>query len=433
MINLKHFLLCAKETDLDVIVSSNTVNYYIKNPVTKTATGKTITLTIEDVRKDIQDLLAFVNGDNVYSTYSFDDATYEGLSKQMKESVIFDNVIGLKLSDEASSDCMERYEEVVNLIKELWPDCYLYTSQTIMSEDNMALIGNSTGNFTYDYYPLMQTVERKEETSGIFNKTQTVEFIKKDDYYLADGWLKNMSASASTAKGKYNTGIILQSFGMENAAINISSDNPTGCRILRNPTEKKDIAFQVYSALAYGMKQISYFSYWELYQQSQGAERFTMTMVQYPTDETQTIGDKTPIYEAVQKTNQEITKFDHVFLDYDWQGTVYAGTSEDGLFDGLASYDVSQNSAVDTWSVTNDGATILSHMYDGEKQLDGFWAVNVNDPSTNKESCGNIVFDAGYARAMVFDKGKQYIVALEDHAYDFNLLAGEGIFVIPLK
>ena len=68
------------------------------------------------------------------------------------------------------------------------------------------------------------------------------------------------------------------------------------------------------------MKYINYYTYWEHY--AQGDTNYVYdAMVMYPEEKGQE-PVKTEAYYAVQAMNAELKKFDHVFLKYDWEGTM---------------------------------------------------------------------------------------------------------------
>ena len=147
-------------------------------------------------------------------------------------------------------------------------------------------------------------------------------------------------------------------------------------------------------------------------------------MVEYPAAGG-TEGKETAVYGYVKNANAEIAKFDHVFMDYDWVETKTVGSSS--LFSGLTSANIS---GVTVNSSSN--ASIISHMYDSEKQLDGYWLVNMAEPSTSTKATLNVTF-AGKNKAMVYINGEETIVDLTNGVYSADLAVGEGIFIIPLN
>ena len=74
----------------------------------------------------------------------------------------------------------------------------------------------------------------------------------------------------------------------------------------RRPQSKADIAFQVYTDLAYGAKGIQHFCYWQPLTSDGNGTVFTEAMISKD-------GQKTDIYEYAQAVNLEIQTFANAF------------------------------------------------------------------------------------------------------------------------
>ena len=240
--------------------------------------------------------------------------------------------------------------------------------------------GTVAGNFTYDMYPL------RKNSSG--------------SAYTNESWLYNLQLLAETGKENgFDTGVTVQSAGQVR--------NADGYEDYRIPNKKADIGFQVYSALAYGMKSVTYYTYWEHHAQyfgTNGYEAYTSAMVHYPDDPEAegAEGVETDVYRAVQAVNNEINKFDHVFMEYDWLGTITLNkNNNNNLFTNLTSYASTVLSSSDS---TDDA--LVGCMRDDNQGFDGFWLVSVNDPTVNASTYTNTVtvkFNGGVTRLMVYD------------------------------
>ena len=328
----------------------------------------------------------------------------------------YDNFKGFVMADEVYDGMSENYTKAVELIKAEGKERGLtlsvigsqYPSSATGSKDSsgkyyipkngyesyIQKFGNAAGNFIFDRYPLLKNIAK--------DKTIT--------YSLDTGWLTNLETVAEQGKaGGFSTGVTLQSYGGEWWS---TTYQWYGKNLRRDPISDADIQFQVYTALAYGMKKINYFTYWE--HPIQTKEYYTSCMVEYGENG----GVETDVYRYVQTANKEIKKFDHVFLDYDWQETLSASDSKD------------TKGCVSTWSQTTD--VILSRMYDKKKQLDGFWLVNASDPIKDTKKTVDVTF-ADATKAIVFADGEKKIVSLSNGKYETTLAAGEGQFVIPIQ
>ena len=144
---------------------------------------------------------------------------------------------------------------------------------------------------------------------------------------------------------------------------------------------------------------------------------------------------ETDVYRAVAAVNNEINQFDHVFMEYDWLGTMaLKGGNKDKLYDNLNAY---TSNRILWATATNDA--LIGCMYDAEQGYDGFWLVNGTAPHNAGDAAITVKFADGVGSLMVFDPtevgfdGKAKIVSYDAaNGYTANLKCGEGQFVIPL-
>lgn len=264
---------------------------------------------------------------------------------------------------------------------------------------------DATGFFTYDHYPLR------------VDGAQKANYIKTD-------WYENLELVAERAKLKGNLPIGL--------TIQTSSYGQPGQQGLvdqaRTISTKEDIGFQMYSALAYGVKEFGYFTYWLHWgNQDPTLETFYDAMVMPPEKSGQP-GVKTDCYYAVQAMNQEIDKFDHVMKNFNWQGTMAIapeGKTKSGVLSPIADY---KNERVKSVSVSEE--TIIGCLKDG-KGFDGYMIVNSTEPSQKKSDKVTISFYKA-SKALAYINGEQKTITLKDGSYTFDIGAGEGVFVIPI-
>lgn len=260
-----------------------------------------------------------------------------------------------------------------------------------------------TGTFAYDHYPLYI-----DPIKGI----TTVQ----SDYF------QNFELVAKNAKeNDYDAGFVVQCTAWG------SPDGEFSTRHPRATNTKADISYQVYSALAYGMKYINYYTYWEHYAQGDSGYVYD-AMVMYPEENGQE-AVKTDAYYAVQAMNQELKKFDHVFMKYDWEGTMAVapeGKAKSALLACVKDYTSPRIASV---SATQEA--IIGCQKD-EQGYDGFMIVNATDPGTNTANSVTVKFHEA-SSAICYIEGNETKIELEDGTYTFDLKGGEGIFVIPIK
>ena len=328
---------------------------------------------------------------------------------------------GFSFRDEPNYEHAKTFGSVQDYLTSMKSDLFFFTSLLPMYADATRLTNNYTGNaeqaykdyvnvfmeqtgrFAYDHYPLWL-----EPVSG--------------ETRVDDTWLHNLRLVAEGAKDKGSySGITIQSCGFGPAGQENTMEHK------RNIKTKADVSFQVYSSLAYGMKYITYFTYWEHWNAGD-VEDFYGAMVLYPEKNGQE-PVKTEAYYAVKAVNEEIKKFDHVFLNFDWQGTM-AITKKDAAMSPLLAQ-AGKYTSPRIKSATSSEETIIGCMKDKDG-YDGFMIVNVTDPGKNISDEVTVTFKEA-SKAIVYVQGEEQTIDLKDGSYTFKLTSGEGVFVIPIK
>lgn len=436
--NMKYYMLLAMDEGLDVFVTSTAVNAFLndmdnkESGFTNKADGTNIEITKDLIIEDLTALVEFMNGSNAVTRWGIGDeylnenypAEY---AERMKKDIKFENFAGIQLSDEVDyTSCKDKYNYVASEMLKIKPDCRFVSSnltngnRTSDSSKDKSLEEVVTGfaaitkQFTYDKYPFIQNT--KEESLGIGKGRG----CKRGENTIMSDWFKYLSDTAKAAKDiDADYGITLQSYGMDNMA--------TG-QVWRNPNTAEEMSWQVYTALAYGVKEINYFTYWEHNNQDIDGECMTGSMVRYPdSGEDSTKSVKTELYTLVQNINSEIKKFDHVFTNFDWQASKVLGDN------GIFSYIADDNEISDNATFENSqGTALISCMKDSKKNVEGFWIVNAANPS----NATNINVKAAFNNAthvVAYIKGDRKIIKLENGIYNSDIAAGEACFVIPVS
>lgn len=261
------------------------------------------------------------------------------------------------------------------------------------------------GSFTYDYYPLRVDATRKTN-------------------FIMDTWYENLKIVAENAKKHNNApiGLTIQSSSFGKPG---EQDTSTHARTI---TTKEDVGFQVYSGLAYGVKEFGYFTYWQHWGTPDlQVETFYDAMVM-PPETNGGAGVKTDTYYAVQAMNKELDKFDHVMLNFNWQGTMAVapeGKTKSVLLSKIGDY---KNERIKEVSVSEE--TIIGCLKDG-KGFDGYMIVNSTEPSAKKNDKVTVSFYKA-SKALAYINGEEKTITLKDGSYTFNIGAGKGVFVIPI-
>ena len=204
----------------------------------------------------------------------------------------------------------------------------------------------------------------------------------------------------------------------------------------RRPQSKADIAFQVYTDLAYGAKGIQHFCYWQPLTSDGNGTVFTEAMISKD-------GQKTDIYEYAQAVNLEIQTFANAFLNFEWQGTTNY-LDEEGVRNSAFNmvndssvlaerlnkeYPTKESERIE--SVTNKEDLLIGSFLD-KNGYDGFMLVNSGDPAKNLENAIEIGFNDA-SKAVVYANGERAVVELDGGTYKATLQSGEGQFVIPFN
>jgi len=260
-------------------------------------------------------------------------------------------------------------------------------------------------SFTYDYYPLRVDGARKVN-------------------FIMDSFYENLELVASKAKKHNNAkiGLTIQSSSYGQPG---QQDTTSHARTI---STKEDIGFQIYSALAYGVKEFGYFTYWLHWGTTDpAAETFYDAMVM-PPEKSGGAGVKTDCYYAVQAMNKELEKFDHVMLNFDWQGTMAVapeGKTKSAVLSKIADY---KNERIKKVSVSEE--TIIGCLKD-DKGFDGYMIVNATEPSEKKTDEVTVSFYKA-TKALAYINGEEQTITLKDGSYTFKIGAGQGVFVIPI-
>ncbi len=332
---------------------------------------------------------------------------------------------GFSFRDEPKIEFARTFKAYKDYLLTLKPDSMFFTSfLPIYGAPYINVTFNSTGknlrenyinyidtyikamdSFTYDYYPL--------RVDGARNVN-----------FIMDGWYENLELVAAQAKKNNNApiGLTIQSSSYGQPGQQKSSSHA------RTISTKADIGFQIYSGLAYGVKEFGYFTYWLHWGTTDpAAETFYDAMVM-PPEYSGGPGVKTDCYYAVQAMNKELEKFDHVMLNFNWQGTMAVapkGKTKSAVLSKVADY---KNERIKEVSASEE--TIIGCLKDN-KGYDGYMLVNATEPSDNKTDEIKISFYKA-TKALAYINGEEQTITLKDGSYTFKLGAGEGVFVIPI-
>ena len=354
--------------------------------------------------------------------YNSGDWTWQKeIDNHVQQMSAYDSFRGFMLWDELTIDYAETYNKVVSYIHETYPELMLVTSQlpiTAYDQESRgpgALTTDTTtngtkelaykdyiwnyakdlGHFTYNLYPLLYTKE-----TGLF--------ASGSEYGIHNDWYLNLQYVAELAKEKnyaFTTGITVQACQLTTQELGnfFSGKDVTPYA----PAQDSDVGFQVYTAMAYGMKEIHYFSY-EMHWG--GADANVVN------------GMLDGAYTYVKNVNAEIDKFANVYQSFSWKDTldVSAGSTNAST----------SNSRLTSVKAENARA-FIGCMKDTDG-FDGYMVSNADGPRENITSKVTLTFNDA-TQAIVYTNGVAETVTLTNGVCTVEVPSGEGVFVIPLR
>ena len=326
---------------------------------------------------------------------------------------------GFVIWDEMTIEYVDTYNQIVSYIRESHPELLLVTSllpvtvydQTGDDKGVGALTTNesaskeeayrdyiwsyaeNTGHFIYDLYPL------------VYSENKIFGYTYKSQYGVVDDWYLNLQYVANEVKEhnySFTTGITIQACKLTGWSNNTSSYETYA------PEKPEDIGFQVYTAMAYGMKNINYFTY---------EDHWTDTVVdggmtEYP-----------KVYNAVSAVNAEIDKFANVYQSFSWKDTLDLAAGGDAKRTELSTRLTSAKAT---------GARAFVGCMKDTDGFDGYMIANADGPRVGVASQVTLTFDDATS-AIVYTDGVPKTVTLTGGVYEVTVPSGEGVFVIPLR
>lgn len=251
------------------------------------------------------------------------------------------------------------------------------------------LVGSKIGYVSYDFYP----------------------FLSSDDgSYLRTQYLLNLQIVAEACKRNNLTprGFV-QAVG-----------DYTG---LRDITSIADFRFQVYTSLAFGFNNLTYYEYSGTKSQNEGQFALFNFMD----------GTYNYTYDLAKKVNNEVHAFEKAITSYRYDNVLYRNSNE--LYDNQNFANlIKSTSEHDRVAILNSSEdTLLTAFKHTETEDDAFMLVNFTDPYENKSDEVVLCFQNASALLM-YRFGEKMVVRLpSDGEYTFKLSPGEGRFIVPIK
>ena len=253
----------------------------------------------------------------------------------------------------------------------------------------------------YDKYPLWADISDK-----------TMPYIEKDTL----GVLEDMARYAKKYEAELYA--FLQTTEYSNGAA-------------RAMESAHDVRFQVAMYLAYGAKGFPCFTYVSMPNAGFGDAMIEADGTIYPT------------YYYVQEVFQELFDWEHVYMDFEWNGTMTLlgqnrsqyGSQNENHITSLA-FSLEEHDRIKKIKNEND---LLVGTFEDSKGYDGFLITSYTDPYYKKSNEIEIEFNET-SKALIYHNGQlvttdeaETYYALQDGKLVWELETGDYLFVIPVK
>lgn len=267
------------------------------------------------------------------------------------------------------------------------------------------------------------TLGAPDFTDYLISYMETVqpELLSYDNYVLLeDGSVKD-SFFSDMAKVRY----IAKEYGVPAHNFFLAVGHKAGPFRYRQPNEA-EFRWQMACDLAYGYSGFTYYCYWE------GRD------INYEECIISKKGKKTDLYYYAQAVNLEMLAWDHVYLNFDWQGTALVKGSQS--FANVLFMSVSEEDKVTAAggvkSVVSTRDALFGMFTDGNNNK-GFMVTNATNPFDNLDNTVTVEFESKYKGVMIYGKdvcqsGEPEILPLKKGKVTIELEPGEGKFLIPL-
>ena len=189
-----------------------------------------------------------------------------------------------------------------------------------------------------------------------------------------------------------------------------------------------DARFNVAYHLAYGVKGFTCFTY--------------ATLSQFGDSMVSGNGQELPKYYYIQEVFSELKNWEHVYKAFDWEGTMtllgeergYGAQDEEHITQ--LQYSLESHKRIDTVETEYD---LLIGTFKDKEENDGFLFTSYTDPYYMKDNEIKVTFN-DTSKALIYhngslitnDKNETYYM-LKDGILEFDLEAGDYLFVIPIK
>ena len=340
----------------------------------------------------------------------------------MKPYMDHPSFYGVQLCDEPSYKKFITISEIFASVKRVYPKAFVQCNLLPLGGINVAENAYPDGGDIYDRY---------ERYLSYYADITKSDYIMYDSYPIAEQFCDN-NISRMHLKGLQIANRVCQKKGvklylvMQSFAMQID-----GAYYTKMPNDAQ-MNWQANVALAFGVKQFAYFTYWAKADNRNDGEYFydgTAMMTR--------AGRRTPLYDRVKRINAYMQKLAPVILEFDYVGDRYAVKvparsrpfhleyTERGFLNGVSEVN------------TDLEVALAVELRDRKRGIPMYAVINITDPKfaeiCERKQNTTLAFAEDYDTVDIFENGEWRTEKIKGGKYTAKLNPGYGQFIIPYK
>ena len=259
------------------------------------------------------------------------------------------------------------------------------------------------------------------------------ELIKGTGYVSYDQYpLKTNTINAQHLRNLEIVANICRDNGLELRAYIKASEKGDSSRSLRATQSVNDLYVQIYSALAFGAKEITYYQFTD-------HTNTDSTTAGDGVINGSTLDTSAPVYGFAKKVNNEVHALEAAYMSFKWDSV---STQTTGFFTSFRNLKnavtIGTHGCLTSVSTSSTSTRALIGNFtdkDGKYSYGAQHAYMViNYGNTSSVSTGTITLTfSGKTRALVYQQGVMKVETLSSNKLSLSLTTGEGAFVIPFN
>ncbi len=350
---------------------------------------------------------------NQYSTEAELDAYVENC---VKDYAAHPSFYGIQLRDEPAYNYFPSIGDLYRSLKRVLPENFIQFN--LLPANNGAKGSYCSGGAN------MELAEAYKAYLTKFLDVTDADYLMFDSYPMAG---TNIRAAHFTTLQVAND--VAKERGVSIYAVAQTCSYSTNGAIQTRVCTENDLYWQTNVYMGFGIKQLSYFNYWK--KNDANGEIF-FDNASFISNS----GEKTEIYNYMQKINGELQALAKVSMNFDYVGCFYSASQpSDYSVSYLSDLQIGGLTHVANVTYGQSQAVLMTELYDKEKGNTMYMIQNILDP-IYAEAEGECVLEAeitfqNCTHLLVIDKGNSTTIELQNGKYSVTLQPGHAVFVIP--